>query len=300
MGCGLAGAVHGGQAGPGSGAGNRGARREDVREIVVALAEGRDLVCCPRIRNGAAAIGEAAAAAVVDCPDGEGIRVGGRIGDALNGVHFVEAVAGGRDDDHVHRGQDRELVGDTVEPHRRAVVAAVAQRHVHAGDIVGLGVVDDPLQRLFDVAEESGAVVAEDFQRNDVGAGGHSGIGAVGGGGDAGDVGAMAVDIAGVGIVVGEVVVIDDPVGDTVVVGVGPKEGVVQIDAAVQHDNRIAAAVDAGETGVDTEVIDTDHRAGGVGERYRSAVHFDHLPEGPDRHVGVRGGVERDGVVGSA
>ena len=69
---------------------------------------------------------------------------------------------------------------------------------------------DDPLQGVFDVAEGAGAVGVEHLQGDEVDVGSDAGVGGVGAADDAGDVGAVAVVVHRVGVVVDEVPAGDD------------------------------------------------------------------------------------------
>jgi hypothetical protein len=87
------------------------------------------------------------------------------------------------------------------------------------------------LQRRLDVAELPPAAVGEHFQCDQVRARRHPAVGRVGAGDDAGDIRAVTVLVAGVVVVVGEVVLVNDTIGDAVGVGVGAEERMIQVDA---------------------------------------------------------------------
>lgn len=89
-----------------------------------------------------------------------------------------------------------------------------------------------------------------------------SGIRNVGAGNDARNIRPVTIVIAGVAVVVGKIILINNAVGDTVAVGIRPEEGVIQINAGIQNHRRKTAAIDAGKAGIVAELIQTDQAGG--------------------------------------
>ena len=74
---------------------------------------------------------------------------------------------------------------------------------------------------------------------------------------------AVATQIPGVPIIVGEVVLVDDPVGDAVQVQVGPENRMVGVDAGVNDHRAVALAAEGREAGIGEELIQIDQCGGG-------------------------------------
>ena len=110
----------------------------------------------------------------------------------------------------------------------------------------------------------------------------------------------MAVPVAGVGIVVGKVPLVDDAVVHAVAVQVRPKEAVVDVDAGVDHHRGGAAPVQRAVAGLLAQAGDRRglqravHRQLAVVDRSRTGV------VGPGAFVSVIGviGLQLDGRVG--
>ena len=162
----------------------------------------------------------------------------------------------------------RDFIAQTRSGKGTVEVGTVSQGQIDRNDIVGRSIGDHPLQRLFDVGKGSAAGIAQDFERDDVAAGSHAGVGGILRADDARDVGAVAISVVGVGTVsAGEVVGIDDAVGDAVVVGIRSEERMVEIDPGVENDDGLPLPVDAGEPQVGAKLIEMDQRSVLLGKR---------------------------------
>jgi hypothetical protein len=167
----------------------------------------------------------------------------------------------------------RNFIAHEVRRDRAVVVGVFSQRHIDGDDIVGRAICDDPLQRLFDVPASCEAGIVEYLEGNDVAAGSHARVRGILRADDAGHVGTVPDDVARIRIVAaGEVVRIDDAVGDAVVVGVRSEERVLEIDAGIDDDDGLAATVDAGEAGIGAELIQADQRRVRLGKRLYDGV----------------------------
>ena len=285
---GLTGAVIGNRAAGGVGAADLGAGCEDGGQVRVALGERRDAVGCGGERRGSAAVTDAADVGIVDGADRQRVRIRRGVADALSAADAVKLIARGRHHNDIHRRQRCQFVAQSVMSAGCGPVLTVAERHVDAGDVVCRSVGHHPLQRRLDVAEAARAGVVKDLQVDNVHAGRHAGADGILRGDDAGHVRPVAVDVLGVGVLgAGEVLVVDDPVRHAVAVGVRAEEGVVQVDARVEDDRGVPAAIDAGEALVVAEDVHIDQ---GPGFRRRRAgddvVADDHPAAGIGRGVG--------------
>ncbi len=262
----LTGAVHGDAAASGVGAEKARAGGEDVELRVVALREGSNLIGAGAVVDGAA--GVAIGAAEVATPKGAGRqhgRIGSRVGDAELAAVLVIAVAGGGGDDHAVAGERRQFVADAIQGSGARPVLPITQRQVDDADAVAGAVGQRPLQGFFEVAEVAAARIAEHLEGDQIGVGRHAAGHRIGRGDHAGNIGAVAVDVRGIGVAIGEVPLIDDTVGHTVAVGVGAEEAVVEVDAGVDHHRADAAAIQIGETGVVAVVVE-------VGQAHRQGI----------------------------
>ena len=254
--CRLAGALHGGDATMGIGAVEARTGGKGVDQIGAALRERGDLVSAGGVVGGTGR--DRPWPAEVGGPGGPHRncgRVAGRVGHA----HLAElqvVVAGGGDHDHIGLGERCEFVAYAVAGKVIGPVAVVAQREVDHVDVIRLTVGQHPLQCLLKVGKGAAAGVLEHLERNQVGGRGHARVHAVLRADDAGDVGAVAVHVAGVGVVVGKVPLIDDAVVHAVAVQVGPEEGVVDVDAGVDHHRGGAAPVQRAVAGLAAQAGD--------------------------------------------
>ena len=89
----------------------------------------------------------------------------------------------------------------------------------------------------------------------------------------------MPVVVAGVVVVVGKVVLVDNAVGLIVTIGIGAEERMVQVDSTIQHDHAVAAAIDATESRICPELIELDEglRSGRSTEELRLTAIVEHL-----------------------
>jgi hypothetical protein len=74
-------------------------------------------------------------------------------------------------------------------------------------------------------------------------------------GGDAGDVGTVIVFVAGVAVVVGEVVIIDNFIGNAIIISIGTKEGMIEIDSSIDDYGTVTLSFDVSKTRICPEVI---------------------------------------------
>ena len=125
----------------------------------------------------------------------------------------------------------------------QGVKRRIAQGQVDRHHVVAAGVGHHPVERLHDVGAGAGAVIAQHAQGNDVDLGRDAQVVGVRRAHRAGHVRAVSVDIAGI-VVVGayEVVIENNAVRNTVVVGIGAEVRMVQVNARVDDDHRHALA----------------------------------------------------------
>ncbi len=184
------------------GAGQQGPRRQDV-QAGAALGETGDPVGGGSVIDGAALPGHLAVVAGPHGADGHGETVHRRIPQALLAVVGIEAVARGRRDEYALALQGRKLIV------QKAIgvggVVPRPQGHVDGDDVVSGSVVDDPAQGVLDGAEGAGAIGAQNLEGDEIDRRGDAGVRGVGRADDAGHVGAVAVVVQGIAVVVDEI-----------------------------------------------------------------------------------------------
>ena len=134
----------------------------------------------------------------------------------------------------------------------------VAEGKVDRCDVICSRVSIDPVEGFFEVGEGTRTAVFEDFEDDEVGFGGDCA-------GDAGDVGTVVIFVAGIGIVVGEVVLIDDLIGDTVIVGICAEVRAVEVGSGVDDDGAVAFAFDVAKANIRPKFVEVDEAGGGGG-----------------------------------
>ena len=72
--------------------------------------------------------------------------------------------------------------------------------------------------------------------------------------------GTVIVFIAGVIVIIGKVVLVDNFVGNSIVIGIGAKEGVIQVNACINNDGAIVFAFNVKETRILPELIQRNER----------------------------------------
>ncbi|GCL56647.1 hypothetical protein NIES3806_40110 [Microcystis aeruginosa NIES-3806] len=72
--------------------------------------------------------------------------------------------------------------------------------------------------------------------------------------------GTVIVFIAGISIIISKVVLINNFVGNAIVVGIGAKEGMIKVNACINNDGAIVFALKVEETGVLPELIEGNER----------------------------------------
>ena len=239
------------------------------------LRERRDPIGVGRVVDSAVAVLERAAPVAVPYrADGNHLRVDRRVAHPLLAVEAVVLVARRGHHQDVLRQEVRQLVAQAVglsDPRAAAPavgrvvpvpVVAVAERQIDGHDVVGVDVGRHPLKRLLGAGEVARPAVTEDLQVDDVHARRHAGVQGVLGGHNAADVRAVAALVGGLGIAVGEVVMVDDPVGHAVPVAVRAEERMIQVHARVDDHRRHPRPVDVGEAGILAEAIQLDQVQG--------------------------------------
>ena len=232
---GLAGAAQHRSATAKTGAADLHAGRKDIHQRSVALAQRGNAVW------GGGDINRAGDPEAVNprCPNGANgndIRIGRRIGHTRCAVEGIKAIPGCRDDQNVTRRKGCQLIANAVERSCAVPILIIAHRKVNDADIVSFRVVQRPLQGCFQLGEGTATIRVEYTQRDNIRPRGDATIGCVLRGNDAGDMGPMAKGIIGIRIIIHKVILIGDTIRDAIAIGIGSKEGMVCINAAI-HDN---------------------------------------------------------------
>ena len=189
----------------------------------------------------------------IDRSDSNHQWLGRRISDPGRDSRTIQ-ISGRRDGDDPQIFQRLEFVVEIGAGHlARKIVRR--ERQIDGRDVIGRGVRDRPLQRLLQrlfagLARAASSPIGKHFQMDNARAGGNAQEVGITSGGNSRDMSSMPISIRSGIIPRHETLMKHDAVRDPIVVGIGTKGRMVQVDARVDDDNRRGSPINPQETTV--------------------------------------------------